>query len=289
MTDRHDPPWDPEDDELVRAALMSLMDDVRDEPLPEPAFIRARAEGSRDREHDATGTVVELGRRRRRTFAVVAGVAAAALVATSAALIVVDRPGTAPAGTTTVTATDDAITLLDSQEWSAALGLDVTSTRSSADPQGQCFQTPESGSWDRRVSTLADGRVIAGQWIGTSTTSTDAPTDAVDEAVARCEETYTVSSRITEQLPLATGDASYRSWHATGPDGSTYWWVEASRGRTTTFLTVAEVDGMTYSSDQMRNLAKAALGDVDLVTDTGWMPGDGVSTTTGPDGAEITH
>ncbi|WP_433954951.1 hypothetical protein [Janibacter indicus] len=188
MTDRHDPPWDPEDDELVRAALMSLMDDVRDEPLPEPAFIRARAEGSRDREHDATGTVVELGRRRRRTFAVVAGVAAAALVATSAALIVVDRPGTAPAGTTTVTATDDAITLLDSQEWSAALGLDVTSTRSSADPQGQCFQTPESGSWDRRVSTLADGRVIAGQWIGTSTTSTDAPTDAVDEAVARCED-----------------------------------------------------------------------------------------------------
>ena len=46
---------------------------------------------------------------------------------------------------------------------------------------------------------------------------------------------------------------------------------------------------MTYSSDEMRNLAKAALGDVDLVTDTGWMSGDGVSTTTGPDGAEITY
>ena len=51
MTDRHDPPWDPEDDELVRAALMSLMDDVRDEPLPEPAFIRARAEGATGGEH----------------------------------------------------------------------------------------------------------------------------------------------------------------------------------------------------------------------------------------------
>lgn len=268
MTDRHDPPWDPRDDELVRAALMSLMDDVRDQPLPEPAFVRARAEGSTDRDHGTPGTVADLGRRRRRTFAVIAGVAAAALVATSVALIAQDRPGAAPAGTTTVTATDDGVALLDSQEWSAALGLDVTSTSSSADPQGQCFQTPERGSWDRRVSTLVDGRVVAGQWIGTSTASTDAPTAAIDEAVARCEETYTVSSRITEQLPLTTGDASYRSWHATGPDGSTYWWVEASRGRTTTFLTVAEVDGMTYSSDEMRNLARAALGDHELVTDT---------------------
>ncbi|WP_346007591.1 hypothetical protein [Janibacter terrae] len=44
MTDRHDTPRGPDDDELVRAALMELMDDVGAHPLPEPSAVRARAE-----------------------------------------------------------------------------------------------------------------------------------------------------------------------------------------------------------------------------------------------------
>ncbi|WP_068262117.1 hypothetical protein [Janibacter limosus] len=260
MTDHHDDqPWGLEDDELVRSALVSLREDVSAQPLPEPAFVRARAEG---REQASAGQVVDLARRRRRSFTLLAGVAAAALIATGTGFLVQARVDTAPpAATSTDSAGEPTMRMLDSSEWSAALGLPVASTQGTTDPDGQCFQAPRSDTWDRRVSTLDDGRVVAGQWIGTASGGTDAPTDAIDTAVAQCEETYTVTQRVTEDLP---GDARFRSWHARGADGATYWWVEATRGASTSYLTVAELDGMTYTSEEMRQVAQSALGDFDL-------------------------
>lgn len=260
MTDRQPTvPWDPEDNELVRAALMSLMDDVSTQPLPEPAAVRARAEGAADA---SGGQVVELRRRRRRSFALLAGVAAAALIATGTGLLLQGRDDVAPpAATSTDSAGEPTMQMLDSDEWSAALGLEVTSTLGTSEPDGQCFQTPQSDAWDRRVSTLDDGRVVAGQWIGTADGATDAPTEAIDQAVSQCEQTYRVTQRVTEDLP---GRARFRSWHARGPEGTTYWWVEATRGASTSYLTVAELDGMTYTSEEMRQVAQAALGDQEL-------------------------
>ncbi|MGO4244764.1 hypothetical protein AB4028_12585, partial [Janibacter sp. RAF20_2_2] len=97
MSDAHDDtPWGPEDDARVRGALMSLMDDVAAEPLPEPAFVRARS--------TAGGAPRDLRRRRRRSFTVIAGLAASALVATGATLLVREGVGsTPPAATSTAT------------------------------------------------------------------------------------------------------------------------------------------------------------------------------------------
>ena len=58
---------------------------VSAEPLPEPAFVRARAEG-RDGERLTGGTVVPLSSRRRRVLGAIACVAAAAVVAFSLGL-----------------------------------------------------------------------------------------------------------------------------------------------------------------------------------------------------------
>lgn len=261
MTDRHDPQWDLDDDELVRAALMSLMDDVRAEPLPEPATIRARAEsGSREA---AGGTVVDLASRRRRSFTAIAGIAAAAVVATSVALLVQDGDPTAPAGTTSQSSATPQVTMLDSREWSGALGLDVSATTDTSSPNGMCFQTPQTDTWERQVSTLADGRVVAGQWIGTAKGAAAAPTQAVDEAVARCESTYPVQTSV---LRNKAGGVRYRFWHARGSDG-TYWWVEATRGNTVTFMSIAELDGMTYTVEEMERIGAGALGEAELATD----------------------
>ena len=256
MSDAHDDtPWGPEDDARVRGALMSLMDDVAAEPLPEPAFVRARS--------TAGGAPRDLRRRRRRSFTVIAGLAASALVATGATLLVREGVGSTPPAATSTATGDPALQMLDSDEWSAALGLPVASTQGSAEPDGQCFQTPQSDSWDRRVSTLDDGRVVSGQWIGTMTSGASTPpTEAIDQAVTLCEESHSVTQRVTEDLP---GGATFRSWHARGEDGATYWWVEATRGSSTSYLTVAELDGKSYTSEEMRQVAQSALGDVDLL------------------------
>lgn len=56
--------WSPEDEAFLRGALLSLRADVDAEPLPQPAFVRARG--------DAT--------RRRRVLGLTAGVAAAVVI-----------------------------------------------------------------------------------------------------------------------------------------------------------------------------------------------------------------
>lgn len=261
MTDRRDDIARGSDDELVRAALLALMDDVSAQPLPEPALVRARAEG-RDLGDDAP--VVDLAQRRRRSFTLMAAVAAAALVAAGAAILTQGRVTTPPAASTSTTdsAGAPALQMLDSAEWSAAVGLPVAGTEGADEPVGQCFRRPQGGTWEQRVSTLGDGRVVASQWIGTASTSGGAaPTGAIDDAIGRCEQSHTISQRVTEDLP---GNARFRSWHARRDDGSTVWWVEATRGASTSYLTVPELDGMTYTTEEMRQVAEAALGDLDI-------------------------
>jgi hypothetical protein len=203
MTDRHDTPRGPDDDELVRAALMTLMDDVGADPLPEPSAVRARAASS------------------------------------------------APAP----------LTVLGSRAWSSFMGVDVTHTGVPGGATGQCFTTPGTDSWTRRTAETADGRVVAGQWVGVADGGGPAPTRAVDEAVSTCEGRYTVQAHIREELP---GDAVLRTWELTDDRGQVYWWVEATRGSATSFLTLAEIDGASFTPADMRHLARAVLGEVDL-------------------------
>lgn len=261
MTDRHDTSWGPDDDQEIRDALMALMDDVTAEPLPEPSFIRARAEGGADA---SGGKVVDLASRRRRSFAVIAGVAAAALVATGASLLVWDRDDSVPAATSASSSDLRPLTMLGAAEWSTALDVDVTSTRDSTETD-RCFRiaNADTTTWTRKAASLSDGRVVGGQWIGTAESGSRAPTEASDQAVERCKGRYTTTQKVTEDLP---GGATYRAWHAKDTKGAGVWWVEATRGPSTSFLSVAEVDGHTYTSDGMRQLALGALGDVDLAS-----------------------
>lgn len=264
MTDRHDE-WAPEDDELVREALMSLMEDVSSEPLPEPAQIRARAEGRAE-----GGQVVALDprRNRRRSMAVLAGVAAAALVATGAGLLVVNQSPDTPVATsstehststsTGTTAAPSKLTTLGPAEWQAVLGVPVDSTVPD-EMAAHCFRPVEGTTWQSRSARLSDSTLAAGQWIGTSPEGTDPLTRSVDRSVTGCEG-YTRESEIGEDI---TG-GSFRAWHHTGPEDVDVWWVEVSDGTSVSFLAVTETDGRSYADEDIRTLALGVLGEVDL-------------------------
>ncbi|KGN36377.1 hypothetical protein [Knoellia subterranea] len=73
-------PWSPEDDALLRGALLSLRDDVMATPIPEPAFVRARGDRGR----------------RRRMLAVTAGVAAAVAIVAAVGFRGLAREDAAP-------------------------------------------------------------------------------------------------------------------------------------------------------------------------------------------------
>lgn len=79
--DDHAADWTPDDDELIRSALLTLRDDVATAPMPEPAFVRAR--------YGAPP-------RRNRTLAWVAAVAAAAVAVAAIAFSQLGRPEAAP-------------------------------------------------------------------------------------------------------------------------------------------------------------------------------------------------
>lgn len=125
--------WAKEDDDLVRGALASLREDVHAEPLPEPAFVRARAGGS--------------GRRTAAFWA--AGVAAAAVAIAAVGFgalgrdnanapipggsVSVTTPAPTPSGSVSAAAQSPEDLLLQNrsawpigQEWKIFLGLPKT-------------------------------------------------------------------------------------------------------------------------------------------------------------------
>lgn len=268
MTDRHDDEsWAPEDDELVRRALMSLMDDVSEEPLPEPAQIRARAEGLAE-----DGQVVQLDarRRRRKAMTVLAGAAAAALVATGAGLLVINQSPDTPVATSTTgqptstssassTAAPSRLVALGPAEWQAVLGVPVAST-APGEPSAHCFQPVDGTTWQSRSARQADTSSIAGQWVGTSPEGTGPLTTSVDEAVTDCEG-YTRDRSIDDTLPSG---GTFRAWHNTDTDGESVWWVEVSDGTSASFLVLPEAADRTFSDTDVRTLARGVLGEVDL-------------------------
>lgn len=266
MTDRHDE-WSPEDDELVRRALMSLMDDVAQEPLPEPSQIRARAEG-----RAAGGEVADLDahRSRRRSMTVLAGAAAAALVAVGAGLVVANQPPDTPVATSSSdrsttgasgssSAAPSTLRTLGPAEWQAVLGVPVEDTVR-GEPEGHCFRPVKGTSWRSSSARAADDGRIAGQWVGTSPKGSAALFESVDQSVTDCDGyTETASTRGTLE-----GNGSFRAWRSSGSDQPDVWWVEVSDGVSASFLAVTETDGRTYTEDDMRILARGVLGEVDL-------------------------
>lgn len=266
MTDRHDE-WAPEDDEAVRRALMSLMGDVADQPLPEPAQIRARAEGRAD----GQVTDLDLHRRRRRSLAFLAGVAAAALVATGAGLLVLNQHPDTPIATSTTdrstastvstgtSAPPSRLRALGPAEWEAVLGVPVEDTVT-GEPDEHCFRPAEGSTWQSRSARLADTSRVAGQWIGTSPEGTAPLVRSVDRSITGCEG-YSRSSSIDDEL--ADG-GSFRAWHNTGAEGPDVWWVEVDDGTSASFLAVPETDGRAYTDQDIRTLARGVLGEVDL-------------------------
>lgn len=291
MTDRHDE-WTPEDDELVRQALMSLMDDVSCDPLPEPAQIRERAEQSG---RSGVGTVTELGpRRRRRSMAVLAGAAAAALVTAGAALIVVNQSP----GSTTATSSSDGdrsseattrsiggptaaasrLRVLGPAEWQAVLGIPVEATEE-GEPEDHCFQPAKDTTWESRSARQSDGTRVAGQWVGTSPDGTKPLIRTVNQSVSDCEG-YAQDVSIGDDL---ASDGSFRAWHHTRDEGSDVWWVEVTDGSSASFLSVPEPDGRSYDDDDIRTLARGVLGELDLTrpSSTSTTSSSGTSTGSG--------
>lgn len=285
MTDRHDE-WTPEDDELVRQALMSLMDDVSGDPLPEPAQIRERAEQSG---RSGDGTVTDLGpRRRRRSMAVLAGAAAAALVAAGAALIVVNQSP----GSTTATSTSDGdrsseattrsiggptaaasrLRVLGPAEWEAVLGIPVEATEE-GEPEDHCFQPAKDTTWESRSARQSDGTRVAGQWVGTSPDGTKPLIRTVNQSVSDCEG-YARDASIGDDL---ASDGSFRAWHHTRDEGSNVWWVEVTDGSSASFLSVPEPEGRTYDDGDIRTLARGVLGELDLTRPTSTSTSSGTS------------
>lgn len=294
MTDDHDE-WTPEDDELVRRALMSLMDDISDAPLPDPAQVRARAE------RGTGGTVSELTpRRRRRSMAVLAGAAAAALVLAGAAAIVVNQSP----GSTTATSSSDGdqstsattrsiggptaaasrLRVLGPAEWEAVLGVPVEATEE-GEPEEHCFEPGEDTTWESRSARQSDGTLVAGQWVGTSPDGTKPLIRTVNQSVADCEG-YTQDSSIADDL---ASDGSFRAWHHTRDQGSDVWWVEVTDGSSASFLSVPETEGRTYDDEDIRTLARGVLGELDLTkpssTSTGTSSGSPTPSSAAPSSA----
>lgn len=268
MTRHDDPSWGPEDDELVRAALMSLMDDMSDRPLPEPESIRARAEGR------GTGEVTDLAvhRSRRRSFAFLAGAAAAAVVATTAGLYVAnqspDRPvatsSTQEETTSSSSAAASRLTMLSAGTWSAVLDRPVESTTTD-EPEGQtCFEPTDDASWTRGAPELADGSVPAGQWIGLPRSDSEPLTRAVDAALERCGD-LTTADRTRGTL---TDGASYRGWLMADADGTRTWRVEVTDGDGLSFLRVPVSGTDERAPEDIRRLALAVIGEADLTRET---------------------
>ncbi len=288
MTDRHDE-WTPEDDELVRRALQSLMDDVSGDPLPEPSQIRARAEQSGQ---GTGGTVTDLGpRRRRRSMAVLAGAAAAALVASGAALIVINQsPGSSTATSTSdgdrsteattrsiggPSAAPSRLRVLGPAEWQAVLGVPVEATEE-GEPEGHCFEPGKDTTWESRSARQSDGTRVAGQWVGTSPDGTKPLIRTVNQSVSDCEG-YSQDSSIGDEL---ASDGSFRAWHHTRDEGSDVWWVEVTDGSSASFLSVPEPEGRAYDDDDIRTLARGVLGELDLTRPSSTSSSTGTSTGT---------
>lgn len=268
MTKHDDPSWDPEDDELVRAALMSLMDDVSTHPLPEPEAIRARTEGR------GTSAVSDLAvhRSRRRSFAFLAGAAAAAVVATTAGLYVANQSPDRPVATSTTqdettsssSAAASRLTMLNAAAWAAVLDAPVEST-TTAEPEGQtCFEPTDDASWTHGAPRLADGSVPAGQWIGLPRADSQPLTQAVDAALERCGDLTTTE----ETRGTLTDGAAYRGWLLEDADGTRTWWVEVTDGDGLSFLTVPESGSDERTPKDIRQLAQAVIGEADLTPET---------------------
>lgn len=292
MTDRHDDSSRDREDELVRQALMSLMDDVAEHPLPEPSSIRARAEGG------AEGGVVDLAaHRRRRSLVFLAGVAAAALVATGAGLLVAnqspDTPvatsstATSTGGTTSATsAAETRLTMLESKDWEGVLGVGVASTRAGA-PEGHCFEEVDEATWSSEHVILSSGGTGGGQWIGMPTQESGPLGGLLESTVDQCE-THTADRRERGDLP---DGAAYSAHHVTSQDGTSAWWVEVTDGDAVSVLSVEETGGRSYTAEEVRRLALGVIGEVDLSEETDgprsptptWSPSEppgGTSTTT---------
>lgn len=271
MARHDDPPWGPEDDERVRAALLSLMDDVSAQPLPEPEVIRARAEGRGTGDGSSVADLA-VRRSRRRSFAFLAGAAAAAVVATTAGLYVANQSPDRPLATSTTQqgstsssgSAASRLTMLGAGSWAAVLDRPVESTITDTPDGPGCFEPTDDASWSRGAPRLADGSVPAGQWIGMPRAGSEPLARAVETALDRCSD-LTTTDRTRGTL---TGGASYRAWLMQEPDGTRTWRIEVTDGDGLSFLRVPVREESGLAPEDVRQLALAVIGEADLTRET---------------------
>lgn len=265
MTKHDESPWGPQDDRVVRAALMSLMDDVSAHPLPEPESVRSRAEGR-------GGDLIDLDlqRRRRRSFTRLAGAAAALAIASGAGLYVANQSPDRPIASSTTDASTSAaasdrsagatrLTMLEAADWQAVLGRSIERTTAAPPALPSCFHPSADALWTASTARDTSGDPVAGQWIGRPEDDS-APLQETTATALQCPD-HEVTERAAGALD---GTARFRAWQAVATDGEVRWWLEVTDGRSLSFVDFPQADGQTWTETDLRTIARAVLGEIEL-------------------------
>ncbi len=264
MTKHDESPWGPRDDEVVRAALMSLMDDVSAHPLPEPESVRARAEGRGDL------VDLDLERRRRRSFTRLAGAAAALAIASGAGLYVANQSPDRPVASSTTDASTSAaasgrsagatrLTMLEAADWQALLGEPIERTVAAPPALPSCFEAGTDALWTASTARDSSGEPVAGQWIGRPE-GDSAPLQDATATALECPD-----HEVTEQAAGALDDtARFRAWRAVPADGEVRWWLEVTDGQALSFVDFPQAGDRAWTETDLRTIARAVLGEIEL-------------------------
>lgn len=269
--------WRPDDDDRIRAALMSLYADVEAEPLPSPAEIRARAEGGRSAAGGAT--VVDLAdrRRRRARFAVAGAAAAAAVAVVAAGFASLGRTGasnTDPAATTNRSAllaemTAAGLRLPVAADW-GSLGWASPTVVDARPGAVDCYAPAAGLAWTGTGVHLGEAEV-GGAQVGRAQDEKTAvrARELVDDSLASCDAVGPV-------VETATGD-DWSARRTRRADGVRDWRVIVQRGPDVLYLWLAEPEDRPVDAATLRFFVDRLLG-------TSGTPTTGISAPTNPTG-----
>ena len=246
--------WRPEDDELVRTALMDLRADVDPLAPSDPRFVRARGET----------------RRRHRRFAWAAGAAAAAAAVLAIAFTGLGRPladGTPPASSTTTTASPGPGAYLDqpsvlpiAAEWQDAFGID--SSLVLLDLGADETPSVDEVCQPRQRQAPEDGQEVRGEPSGFRAVQHRYAVGSSADALS----TFAAVTTAVDQCPVATkpagaGSDDLRVWsYRTGDERGSGWIVLVRAGSDVARLDVVERHRTrsAYTADQVTALARIA-------------------------------
>lgn len=238
-------PWTPEDDELVRKALLSLRADVEQAPMADPADVRAQGDD----------------RRRSRMLAWTAAAAAAVIAIGAVGYSVVSRDAVdvAPPATSSTAAPgsylDQPGALPLAAEWQDAFGVESSIIVSDSDTSEDLVcagALPADPVQSQTVRGEQSGfRGVQMRYAAGSPEAASATFEEVAETVRTCE---TVSTRRVD------GPQGSVLWSYTSADDGSGWIVLARSGRHIAWLQVAgQGDSTAYDAEQVSEIARIAV------------------------------